>query len=159
MRTTVKVVRAGRRSRVKITTASAVHRLLRKEIVGLDREHLWRIDLDSHDRLIAWELVAIGSVSRVIAEPREIFKGAILNGASRIVLVHNHPSQRVQPTEGDDGVTARVLIAGALLGVGLRDHVVVTDRHSYSYRQSGKLDEIAKDVLSPIEGLEFEDAR
>lgn len=160
MRTFLKIVRFGKQRRRKMATGRRVYELLRREARGLDREYLWRLDLDPHDGLIAYERVAIGSVSKVIAEPREIFKGAILNGASSIVLVHNHPSQHVRPSEADRTVTARVMLAGALLGIGLRDHLVICDSNFFSYRESGQLNTVAKDMLpGEIAQLVFMGAR
>lgn len=160
MRTVVRVVRFGKRRPVNVSKAHRVYELLRNEVRGLDREHLWRLDLDPHDRLIGREKVAVGSVSKVIAEPREIFKGAILNGASRIILAHNHPSQHVLPSEADKAVTARVVLAGALLGIGLYDHIVLCDCNYFSYRESGQLNTIAKELLpeEAVDALVFKSA-
>jgi DNA repair protein RadC len=69
--------------------------------------------------------VAIGSANMLIVEPRDIFSTAMKNGASAIILVHNHPSGDNSPSRADIEFTKRVKKAGLLLGVDLIDHVIV----------------------------------
>ncbi|MDE2489530.1 MAG: DNA repair protein RadC [Elusimicrobia bacterium] len=139
MMTSLRVVRTGLRSRRLIRTAEDACRVLQPLAHGLDREHFWRLDLDARDRLIACELVSIGSLDTSIAHPREVFKGALLNNACSVVVAHNHPSQDPRPSRADRQVTMQLLLAGHLLQVDLADHIILTDREHYSFKESGCL--------------------
>ena len=75
--------------RLFLGTARSAHRLLWPRFVGLDREHLWRVDLGPKCRFLGAELVAIGTAQTAITHPREVFKGAIIAGAWRVLLAHN----------------------------------------------------------------------
>ena len=57
-----------------------------------DREMLYALHLNAKNRIIAMELVSMGSLTNCIIHPREVFKGAILNNSASVILVHNHPS-------------------------------------------------------------------
>jgi DNA repair protein RadC len=59
--------------------------------------------------------------------PREVFRDALLRGASALFLAHNHPSGDASPSADDRAVTRRLAQAGALLGIDLLDHLVVGD--------------------------------
>lgn len=107
---------------------------------GADREHLLVLSIDSKCRPLAIEIVSIGTVNATIAEPREIFKHAVLANAVGIILVHNHPSGDCTPSEEDTVITKRVNEAGKLLGIPLKDHVIIGDDGYFSYNKNGSLD-------------------
>lgn len=101
-----------------------------------DREHLLVISIDSKCSPLAIEIVSIGTVNATMAEPREIFKHAILASAAGIILAHNHPSGDCTPSEEDAVITKRVNEAGKLLGIPLKDHVIIGDGY-FSYYEDG----------------------
>ena len=96
-----------------------------------DRERLIRVDLDNQNRVIGEEIVAIGTADAAIMSPREVFRGAILNGASRIIIVHNHPSGNVEPSREDLDVQEKLAEAGRLLGVPVVDFVIIGEGGRY----------------------------
>ncbi|MBU0718597.1 MAG: JAB domain-containing protein [Planctomycetes bacterium] len=96
-----------------------------------DRERLIRIDLDNENRVIGEELVAIGTADAALMSPREIFRGAILNGATRIIVVHNHPSGNAEPSREDLDVREKLVEAGKLLAVPVVDFVIVGEGGRY----------------------------
>ncbi len=91
-----------------------------------DREMMYALHLDAKLRIIAMELISVGSLTSSMFHPREIFKGAILNNSASIILVHNHPSGDATPSKGDLDVTAKCKDAGGLLGIEVLDHVIVS---------------------------------
>jgi DNA repair protein RadC len=104
----------------------------REDVVGIveylrnkKQEYAVVLYLDARNRLIMEKTVAIGSANMLIVEPRDIFSTAMKNGASAIILVHNHPSGDNSPSRADIEFTKRVKKAGLLLGVDLIDHVIV----------------------------------
>ncbi|GBE37479.1 hypothetical protein BMS3Bbin08_00069 [bacterium BMS3Bbin08] len=90
-----------------------------------DRECFYVLHLTADSRMIKKELISIGSLTTSIAHPREVFKGAILNSAARIICVHNHPSGNIAPSKGDIELTQRLIKAGDLLGISLDEHIII----------------------------------
>ena len=96
-----------------------------------DREHLVRLDLDTRNRVIGEETVSIGSANATLLSPREVFKGAILNSAINIILLHNHPSGDASPSDEDEEAAEKLRKAGELLGIPVLDFVVIGENGSY----------------------------
>lgn len=94
---------------------------------NLTKEHLRGLYLDTHYQVIHDEVLSIGTIDANLIHPREVFRPAIAHAAAAVILVHNHPSGIVTPSEADRLVTLQVAEAGRVLGIDLIDHVVVTD--------------------------------
>ena len=103
-----------------------VARLMTPLIADLDREAFWVLLLDGKNKIIGINLVALGSLTAWLVHSREVFKPAIVGSAAAVVLVHNHPSQQPEPSAEDVALTRRLHDAGALLGINVIDHVIVT---------------------------------
>lgn len=85
--------------------------------------------LDSKCRLLHWSVLAVGSNEQTTVRVADAFLGAIQTSASGIFLVHNHPSDSLEPSQQDFNFTARVAEAGITLGYPLIDHVIVTQKN------------------------------
>ena len=94
-------------------------------LAGRDREHCLLVNLDTKHRLLGVVTVSIGTVDHTFMAPREIFREALLAGASAVFLAHNHPSGDPTPSADDRQVTRRLATAGTTLGVDVLDHLVV----------------------------------
>jgi DNA repair protein RadC len=102
-----------------------VCRIVRGSNLGAqDRENFVVFHLDSGHRIIGSELIARGSIDGVEAQPREVFKAAVAGSTKAIILAHNHPSGREEPSRQDIELTSRLKQAGELLGIEVLDHVV-----------------------------------
>ena len=112
----------------------------RKFLAGADREYLLALSIDNAGKLAAIEVVSIGTVNATLAEPREIFKHAILANAAGIVMVHNHTSGRCVPSDEDKETTKKIEKAGKILGIPLMDHIIVGDGY-FSFQADGLLAE------------------
>lgn len=99
------------------------------------QEHLICMTLDGGQRLIAQRTITIGTLDTVMAHPREVFADAIADRAATILVAHNHPSGNARPSEKDIDLTQQLAAAGHLLGIELRDHLIVTQGNYFSYRQ------------------------
>jgi DNA repair protein RadC len=113
--------------RVQVTSPEDAYDLVAPALAGRDREHCVLVSLDTKHRLLAVATVSIGTVDHTFMGPREIFREALLTGASAVFLAHNHPSGDPTPSADDRSVTRRLASAGATLGVDLLDHLVVGD--------------------------------
>ena len=92
-----------------------------------DREMLYALHLNAKNRIIAMELVSMGSLTNSLIHPREVFKGAILNNSASVILVHNHPSRSPEPSQEDLTRTEGLIQAGKMLGIPVIDHIVIGD--------------------------------
>lgn len=107
-----------------------------KEVVALEkREVLLVILKDIKQRLIRWERVSMGTLSEVLAHPREVFSPAIRHGAHSMVLVHNHPSGDLTPSKADLNLTRHLVLASKVLGIDLDDHIIVSKHRFCSLLQ------------------------
>lgn len=121
-----------------ISGPEKVAKLAETILKDADREYLLVISVDSKGRPLAIEIVSIGTVNATLAEPREIFKHAILAGAVGIIIVHNHISGDCTPSEEDEEMTRRISESGKLLGIPVRDHVIIGDGY-FSFHEEKKL--------------------
>ncbi len=121
----------GRRFFQKRITGPAVLRTAKdvytyaREMQNLSKEHLRGIYLNSHYRIIHDEVISIGTINSSIIHPREVFKPAIEYGAVGFILVHNHPSGVVRPSEADVEITRQLVAVGKIIGINLIDHVII----------------------------------
>jgi DNA repair protein RadC len=93
--------------------------------------------LDSRQRLIRTQVLAVGSIDAVLAHPRDVFRAAILAGASAIVAFHNHPTGDVRPSREDVQLTDRLFRSGDLIGIDVMDHLILGDTRYCSVRETG----------------------
>jgi DNA repair protein RadC len=93
--------------------------------------------LDTRHRVLQTRLISTGSLDAALAQPRQVFREAVLASASAIVLFHNHPSGDPHPSGEDIEVTLRMVAAGELMGVAVIDHLVLGDGRYCSLKESG----------------------
>jgi DNA repair protein RadC len=99
------------------------------------QEYLVCLSLDGGQRLIAQRTITIGTLDTLLAHPREIFADPIADRAASVVIAHNHPSGQAQPSQQDVTLTQQLAAAGQLLGITLRDHIILTKSNHFSFRQ------------------------
>ena len=90
-----------------------------------DKEHFWSIGLDTKMVVKYVEVVTIGTLDASLVHPREVFRFAIMQGVSSLIIAHNHPSGNIQPSSQDRAVTKALANAGKILGVHLHDHLII----------------------------------
>jgi DNA repair protein RadC len=104
------------------------------------------ITLDTKYRLIDRHLVSMGILDACLVHPREVFRPAILDQASAIVVSHNHPSGDPTPSAADLKITRQLIQAGRAIEIEVLDHVIIgrPDQHNadgfISVRESGMVD-------------------
>jgi DNA repair protein RadC len=131
------------RERAAIKTAAEVGTLLKNLLEKEDeldqaKEHFWCVLLDTKHRIILIELVSLGILDGSLIHPREIFRRAIKEGASCLIIGHNHPSQVTDPSAEDREITRRLKEAGKLLGIPILDHVIIGET-IFSFREQGEI--------------------
>lgn len=113
---------------------------LSRDIMGLHEaaeENFVIVCLNKKNKVIGVHTISVGSLDTSIVHPREVFKAALLNNASAILLIHNHPSGDPEPSRADIGTTHRLVNAGNILGVAVLDHVVIGDNRYKSLKEEG----------------------
>lgn len=105
------------------------------DIRGKSQEYLVALSLDGGQRLIAQRIITIGTLDAVMAHPREVFADALMDRAASVIVAHNHPSGQLQPSTQDITLTQQLVASGQLLGVALRDHIIVSRTDYFSFRQ------------------------
>ena len=124
--------------RPMISSPADVDRLLRGRIANLDRENFVAVLLNAKNEVIGAPLISVGTLSASLVHPREVFKPAIRASAASVVLVHNHPSGKVEPSPEDREATMRLEESAGILGIEVLDHVIVGDGY-YSMKEHGML--------------------
>lgn len=120
--------------------------LLRAERIDRDREHFWIVGLANNNRILFIELIGLGSVNATIAEPMDVFSFALQKRAVKVVLVHNHPSGELTPSEADKDTTDNLIQAGRIVRTEVYDHLIITERSYLSFRESGLLATLQKSL-------------
>ena len=111
-----------------------------QDFVSDDREFFVVFYMDSQVRTFKREIIHIGGLNSSIVDPRSLFKRALLNSASSIIISHTHPSGHLEPSEEDRYVTKKIQEAGEILQIKLLDHVIVSKGGEYSFNQHNWID-------------------
>ena len=96
------------------------------------------LSLNARNNLIKISNISVGTLNVNLAHPREVFEPALRHAAASVVLAHNHPSGPKEPSADDKRVTERLAKAGEILGIELLDHVIVTKKDWYSFKQNAE---------------------
>jgi DNA repair protein RadC len=117
----------------KISGSADVYKLMQAELKDLHHEEFWIVLLNRANMVMKKHAISNGGVSGTVADPKMIFKVALDHLASSVVLVHNHPSGNLKPSEADKRLTKQLVSAGALLEISVLDHIIFTDSSYFSF--------------------------
>lgn len=107
------------------------------EMHEMAEENFIILCLNTKNKVAGVHTISIGSLDTSIVHPREVFKAALLNNASAIILMHNHPSGEPEPSKEDIEVTHRLVNAGNILGIRVLDHIIIGDKRYISLKEQG----------------------
>jgi DNA repair protein RadC len=120
-----------------VTTPAAIYKVF-EDSAKLAQEVFSIATLNAKNKIIKEHIITMGTVSMSLAHPREVFRPAILDGASAIILTHNHPSGDPSPSAEDVKITKQLISAGEIMGIKVLDHVIIGDDGKYiSLRETG----------------------
>ena len=119
----------------ELTDPGKVYRLIKSKLKDYHKEHFYIIPVNSRNFSIAE--ISVGSINASIVHPREVFAEAIKSKAVSVIFAHNHPSGDPEPSEDDIAITKRLVETGNILGIEVRDHVIVAGDGFFSFRQKG----------------------
>jgi len=121
----------------KITSSADVYEAIRPYLMDLQHEQFWIILLNRANEVIRPQQISIGGVSGTVADPKIIFKAAIEHLASAIILVHNHPSGNLTPSQADKELTKKVKGGGQTLDIPVLDHLIFSNNGYFSFADEG----------------------
>ena len=128
-----------RRERAVIRSSQDIYELFHPLLCDLPTEEFWVLLLNQAARVIDKVRISRGGIDQTTADVRAILREALLQRATQIVLVHNHPSGNVQPSAEDRRLTQQVQQAARVMNIRVLDHLVVTDGRYYSFNDEGAL--------------------
>lgn len=152
-------VRLTKEQKIKVLNSYDIYRvmqqvLLRENKIRRNQEHFWVVGLNTKNKILFIELIGLGAVNRVNADPPDVFRMAIYKLATKVILVHNHPSGSTDVSKGDHEFTDRMLKVGKLININVIDHLVITEEGFTSFEDKGIMDKLKKSGLFEIVGPE-----
>ena len=125
--------------RTTITCSRDIYQPIRPHLMDLPHEEFWVILLNRANVVMRKTAISRGGVAGTVADPKMIFKEALEQLASGIILVHNHPSGNRNPSAADIQLTKKLKEAGGLLDLPILDHLIFADQGYYSFADEGML--------------------
>lgn len=123
----------------KITCSKDAYEVIKPELLDLPYETFWILLLNRANQVIKKCQISAGGISGTVADPKIIFKAALDNMCSALILVHNHPSGNLKPSTADISLTKKVKEAGSLLEIPVLDHIIFSDNGYLSFADEGLL--------------------
>jgi DNA repair protein RadC len=138
-------VELGRRSlcgddedRPRLVSTEAIASYLMPRYGGFAVERFGVVLFDYRQRVIRSQILSTGTAEASLSHPRDVFRTAVVAGAARVVLFHNHPSGDPLPSQADRVMTERLKLAGEIMGVEVMDHIILGNRAYFSFRTDGR---------------------
>ena len=122
-----------------IRTSGNIAQYLRATIKDFSYEVFAVIFLNKANKINHFEIISRGGITGTVADPRIILKLALEQGATSIILCHNHPSGNLKPSRADEELTQKIKIAARYLDIVVMDHVIVSEDGYYSFADDGLL--------------------
>ncbi len=117
----------------KVTTAEDLYETFRIKTMNLKQEKLFAVFLNTKNEILKYETIFIGTQNKSVTHPREIFNAAIKNSAVKIILLHNHPTGDVTPSQEDIAFTNNIKEIGNLMQIPLIDHIIIGENTFFSF--------------------------
>ncbi|MGB1018296.1 MAG: RadC family protein [Chitinophagales bacterium] len=117
----------------KIGSSKDVYHIFLSLLADIPHEEFWVLYLNQANKIIGKEKISSGGIASTIADKRIIIKSAIDRLASGIILVHNHPSGNLKPSQSDIDLTNKTKAAAKLFDISVFDHIIVSSAGYYSF--------------------------
>lgn len=134
----------GRRRRVeetvelkKISSSKAVFNIMQPLIGELPHEEFWVLFLNNSNKVIHKSQLSKGGIAGTVVDIRLIFKMALEQNATSLILTHNHPSGKLEASNADKEITQKLKLAGEQLEIRVLDHVIITEKGYLSFQDEG----------------------
>lgn len=124
--------------RVRVTESEKVYDMF-NDLKHTPHEEGWVVFLDRNNNVLKREKMFVGGVAQTTLDPQKVFRRALELRASGVILVHNHPSGNLYPSDSDISVTRIFKEIGKILDIEMLDHVIITYRGYYSFADEGRI--------------------
>lgn len=125
--------------RAKITCSQHIYELMRADLLDEQVEYFYLVLLNRSNHVIRKHLISQGGTAGTVVDSKLVFKVALEHLAQSIILVHNHPSGNLTPSEQDKRLTQRLVKIGREMDLPVLDHVIFTDSGYFSFADEGIL--------------------
>lgn len=122
-----------------IKASKHVFQLMQPIIGELAHEEFWGVFLNNANRVLHKTQLSKGGITQTVVDVRLLFKAAIEWGAVALILVHNHPSGNLAPSQADRHITQKIKMAGESLDIKLLDHIILNEKTYFSFADEGEL--------------------
>jgi DNA repair protein RadC len=152
-------IRLSKEDKIKVANSKELYAIMKKILMRetklqRTREYLWVVSLATNASILNIELVAIGSLNKVVITPSDIFSFVMQKRAAGFVLVHNHPSGELKPSAADLDLTDKMQQLGNFHHLPLRDHLIITEESYYSMADKGDMAKLMIHTKYPIHLIE-----
>lgn len=157
-------VRLKKEQKIQVSNCTDVYPIMREILMrenkrGRNKEHFWVIGLDTANTILFIELISLGSVNKTVVKPMEVYSLALQKRSVKIILIHNHPSRTLSPSEADKDVTDHLIQVGKFLNVPVVDHLIISEESFYSFVESGLLADLEQSRKYVLKYLEVEEMK
>lgn len=125
--------------RYQIVSSNDAYVLLSPHMRDLRTEVFKLVLLNQRNALIRVIELSHGGIAGTVVDPKVVFKNAIDNQASCIILAHNHPSGNLTPSQSDIQLTKKIVDGGKMLDIRVLDHVIISERGYFSFADEGMI--------------------
>jgi len=123
--------------KTQISCTAELLNYCRMSLGGLKDERFNVIYLNAQNRVIDMETIQEGIVNQAVVYPRKVLENALKRKASAIILVHNHPSGQVKPSDADIRLTRLIQDTAKILDIIVHDHIIIGENRAFSFREEG----------------------
>jgi len=123
----------------KINTPADVYEIIKPDLLDCEREEFWILLLNRANLVVRKIQISSGGIAGTAVDPKLIFKHALENLACSIIMIHNHPSGNLKPSEADLSLTRKIEQAGKFLEIEIMDHLIFANSGYYSFKDEGLL--------------------
>ena len=118
----------------KITSSKAVFEIMQPIIGELIHEEFWVLFLNNANKVTYKSQISKGGITGTIVDVRMVFKMALEQNATSIILTHNHPSGKLEASDADKTLTKQLKLAGQQLSIPVLDHIIITENGYFSFQ-------------------------
>ena len=121
----------------KVTSSKIIFEIMQPIIGELPHEEFWILYLNNSNKVIYKTQLSKGGITGTVVDVRLVFKMALEQNATSIILAHNHPSGKLQASDADIQITKKLKAAAQQLDIAILDHIIITETGFYSFQDEG----------------------
>ncbi|KIA87973.1 RadC family protein [Kaistella jeonii] len=125
--------------KIQINSSSDLFKVLQPFLGDLQTEEFWVVFMNQSNRILGKSKLSSGGINQSVVDVRILFKAALENFATGIVIAHNHPSGNLKPSQEDLKITKQISEGGKILNIQLLDHLIITQNSYLSFADENLL--------------------